>query len=176
MILLLILGLALSLDNFRMSIALGAFQFSWRRALRTAVVFGLWDGVSPLIGVLIGRYLEQAIGPLADTLGPIMLAVYGLYLVVQSLKTQAKKEPDDRWVLFGMPLSLSLDNMVAGTGLGLLGFPPVFSAVVFGIITTLMSLVGLQLGRVAARIIPIRSDLLTGIGLLIVAVMLTLGY
>jgi putative Mn2+ efflux pump MntP len=66
--------------------------------------------------------------------------------------------------------------MVAGTGLGLLGFPPVFSAVVFGIITALMSLVGLQLGRVAARIIPIRSDLLTGIGLLIVAVMLTLGY
>jgi len=39
-----------------------------------------------------------------------------------------------------------------------------------------MSFVGLQLGRVAARFIPIRSDLLTGIGLLIVAVVLALGY
>jgi len=176
MIPLLILGFVLSLDNFRVSIALGAFQFSWRRALRIAVVFGLWDGVSPLVGALIGHYLGQAIGPAADTLGPIVLAVYGLYLVVRSLKTQASEEPDDRWVLFGMPLSLSLDNMVAGTGLGLLGFPPVFSAAVFGTITALMSFVGLQLGRVAARFIPIRSDLLTGIGLLIVAVVLALGY
>jgi putative Mn2+ efflux pump MntP len=173
---LLVLGFVLSLDNFRLAIALGAFKLSWRRALRIGAVFGFWDAFSPLVGLLIGRYFGQAIGPVADTLGPIVLAVYGLYLVVRSLKTQVPEEPDDRWVLFGMPLSLSLDNMVAGTGLGLLGFPPVFSAAVFGTITALMSFVGLQLGRVAARFIPIRSDLLTGIGLLIVAVVLVLGY
>ncbi|GHO96451.1 hypothetical protein KSF_064990 [Reticulibacter mediterranei] len=176
MIPLLILGFVCSLDNFRLSIALGAFQFGWRRALRIAAVFGLWDGVSPLVGALLGRYLGQVIGPMADALGPIALAVYGLYLVVRSLKTQASEDLDDRWMLFGMPLSLSLDNMVAGTGLGLLGFPTVLSAAVFGTITALMSFVGLQLGRVAARFIPIRSDLLTGIGLLIVAVVLVLGY
>lgn len=59
MIPLLILGFVLSQDNFRVSIALGAFQFSWRRALWIAVVFGLWDGVSPLVGALIGRYLGR---------------------------------------------------------------------------------------------------------------------
>lgn len=176
MIPLLILGFVLSLDNFRMSIALGAFQFSWRRAFRTAVVFGFWDGVSPLLGALIGHYLGQAIGTVADMVGPIILAVYGLYLVVRSLKAPASEEPDDRWVLFGLPLSLSLDNMVAGTGLGLLGFSPVFSAEIFGAITALMSFTGLQIGRIAARFIPIRSDLLSGIGLLIVAVVLALGY
>jgi putative Mn2+ efflux pump MntP len=175
---LLVLGFALSLDNFRVAIALGAFKHTWRRALRIAVVFGLWDGVSPLVGLLIGHYLGQAIGPVADIIGPIVLAVYGLYLIVRSLlmKAQAPEEPDDRLVLFGIPLSLSLDNMIAGTGLGLFGFPPVFSATVFGIITALMSLVGLQLGKVVARFIPLRSDLLIGIGLLIVAVVLGLGY
>src|SRR5919107_5660872 len=67
-------------------------------------------------------------------------------------------------------------HMVAGTGLGLLGFSPVFSAAVFGTITAVMTFVGLQLGGVAARIIPIRSDLLSGVGLLIVAIVLFLGY
>jgi putative Mn2+ efflux pump MntP len=176
MIPLLILGFVLSQDNFRVSIALGAFQRNWRRTLRIAVVFGLWDGISPLVGVLIGHYLGQVIGPVADILGPIVLAVYGLYLVIRSLKTRVPEELDDRWVLLGIPLSLSLDNMVAGTGLGLLGFPPVFSAAVLGTITVLMSFIGLQIGRVAARFILIRSDLLTGIGLLIVAVVLALGY
>jgi manganese efflux pump family protein len=173
---LLILAFVLSLDNFRLAIALGAFQLSWRRALRMAVVFGLWDGFSPLVGLLIGRYFGQEIGPVADTLGPIVLLVYGLYLVVRSLQTEAPEELDERMALFGIPLSLSLDNLFAGTGLGMLGFPPVFTAAVFGMITALMTFVGLQLGGVAARFIPISSDLLSGMGLSIMAVVLALGY
>ena len=173
---LLILGFVLSLDNARLAVALGAYDLSWRRALRVAVVFGLWDGFSPLIGLVIGRYFGQEIGPVADTLGPIVLLVYGLYLVVRSLQTEAPEELDERMALFGIPLSLSLDNLFAGTGLGMLGFPPVFTAAVFGMITALMTFVGLQLGGVAARFIPIRSDLLSGMGLSIMAVVLALGY
>ena len=176
MVSLLVLGFVLTLDNFRLAIALGAFKLSWRRALRIAVVFGLWDAFSPLVGVLIGRHFGQEIGQAADFLGPIVLLGYGLYLVVRSLRTEASGKLDDRWALFGIPLSLSLDNLLAGTGLGLLGFTPVFSAAVFGTITALMSFVGLQLGGAAARFIPIRSDLLSGMGLSIVAVVLALGY
>jgi putative Mn2+ efflux pump MntP len=173
---LLILGFVLSLDNFRLAIALGAFQLSWRRALRIAVVFGLWDGLSPLVGLLIGGYFGKEIGPVAETLGPIVLLVFGLYLVVRSLQTEAPEDLDERWVLFGIPLSLSLDNLLAGAGLGMLGFPPVFSAAVFGAMTALTTLVGLQLGGLVARFIPIRSDLLSGMGLSITAVVLALGY
>ncbi len=173
---LLILGLVLSLDNARLAIALGAFKLSWRRALRIAAVFGLWDGFSPLVGLLIGRYFGEGIGEVADFVGPIVLLVLGLYLVIQSLQTEAPEELDERWMLFGIPLSLSLDNLFAGTGLGMLGFPPVFTAVVFGIMTALMTLVGLQLGGVVARFIPLRPDLLSGMGLSIVAVVLVLGY
>ncbi|HLL40133.1 MAG TPA: manganese efflux pump [Rubrobacteraceae bacterium] len=173
---LLILGFVLSLDNFRLAIALGAFRLSWRRALRIAVVFGLWDGFSPLVGLLIGRYFGEEIGEAADLLGPIVLLVFGLYLVIRSLQTEAPEDLDERMVLFGIPLSLSLDNLFAGTGLGMLGFPPVFSAAVFGSMTILMTFVGLQLGGVVARFIPLRSDLLSGAGLSIMAVVLVLGY
>ena len=173
---LLVLGFVLSLDNFRLAIALGAYKLSWRRALRTAVVFGLWDSISPLVGVLVGRYFGQAVGPVAETVGPVVLGVFGLYLVVRSLQTEAPEDLDERMVLLGIPLALSLDNLLASTGLGMLGFPPVFTATVFGTITALMTFVGLQLGGVAARFIPIRSDLLVGMGVAIMAVVLALGY
>src|SRR5215210_4537834 len=117
---LLILGLVLSLDNFRLAIALGAFKLSWRRALRIAVVFGFWDGLSPLVGLRIGRYFGQEIVPGAYILGSIVLLVYGLYLVVRILQTEAPEDLDERMALFGIPLSLSLDNLLAGTGLGML--------------------------------------------------------
>jgi manganese efflux pump family protein len=59
---LLILGFVLSLDNARLAVALGAFDLGWRRAIRVALVFGLWDGISPLVGLLIGRYFGKEIG------------------------------------------------------------------------------------------------------------------
>jgi putative Mn2+ efflux pump MntP len=171
---LLILGFTLSLDNFRTAIALGTLPFSRRRAVQVALTFGLWDGLAPLAGVLLGRYFGQAIGPIADYVGPAVLGLYGVYLLVNSLRTAAPEEIDHPWMLFGIPLSLSLDNLLAGTSLGLLGFSPVLSAVIFAAITTLMSFVGLHLGRAAARLIRIRSDLLSGIALVIMAVVLAL--
>jgi len=40
---LLILGVTLSLDNFRTAVVLGAIRLSWRRAAQVAVVFGFWE-------------------------------------------------------------------------------------------------------------------------------------
>jgi putative Mn2+ efflux pump MntP len=171
---LLILGFTLSLDNFRASIALGTLPFSRHRALQVALTFGLWDGVAPLAGVVLGRYFGQAIGPIADYVGPAVLGVYGLYLLVRSLRTAAPEEIDHPWMLFGIPLSLSLDNLLAGTSLGLIGFSPVLSAAIFAAITALMTFVGLHLGRATAHLIRIRSDLLSGIALVIMAVVLAL--
>lgn len=129
-----------------------------------------------LAGILIGRYFGEGIGEAADLVGPIVLLVFGLFLVIRSLQTEAPEELDDRWVLFGIPLSLSLDNLLAGTGLGMLGYPPVVTAAVFGAMTALTTVAGLQLGGFVARFVPLRADLLSGLGLSIMAVVLVLGY
>lgn len=171
-----VLGFFLSLDNFRLSIALGAFRLGWRRALRTAVVFGFWDGLSPLVGLFIGSYFGGEMGSAAEEVGPIVLVVYGLYLVVRSLQTEAPEDLDDRMALFGIPLSLSLDNLLAGTGLGMLGFPAALTAGIFGAITALMSFIGLQSSGALSRFVPLRPDLLSGLGLLVTGALLAFGY
>src|SRR5947207_5773213 len=94
---LLLLGFTLSLDNFRTSIALGAIQLSWRRAVKVAVVFGFWDGLAPLVGILVGDYLGRRISSTADAVAAGVLAAYGVYLVVQAWRTPEPEEPDQRW-------------------------------------------------------------------------------
>lgn len=172
---LLVLGFTLSLDNFRTAIVLGAIRLSWRRAAQVALVFGFWDGLAPLVGILVGQYLGQRIGSTADYVAAAALAAYGLFLVVQAWRTREPEEPDQRWALFGLPVPLSVDNVVAGTSLGLLGFSPWLAPPLFGVMTALMTIVGLQLGRVLARFIHIRSDLLTGVALLVMAVLVEQG-
>jgi putative Mn2+ efflux pump MntP len=171
---LLVLGFVLSLDNFRASIALGTLPFSRLRAVQVALTFGIWDGVAPLVGVMLGRYFGGAIGEIADYVGPVVMGAYGLYLLVRSLWSEAPDEIDQPVALFGIPLSLSLDNLLAGTSLGLLGFPPVLSAVLFAAITAVMSFIGLRIGRAVGRLIRIRADLLSGIALVLMAIVLAI--
>ena len=169
---LLILGFTLSLDNFRTAIALGGLRLTWRRSVQVALVFGLCDGLAPLVGILIGLYWSEAIGSTAEYVGAIGLVLYGVYLIVRAWLTEAPEELDRPWAVFGLIIPLSADNVVAGTSLGLLGFSPWLAAPVFGVITALMALIGLQLGRAAAGYIRIRSDLLTGVALVVMAAVL----
>jgi putative Mn2+ efflux pump MntP len=166
---LLILGFTLSLDNFRTAIALGGLRLSWRRAVQVALVFGLCDGLAPLVGILVGHYWSEAIGSTAEYVGAIGLGLYGLYLVVKAWRTEAPEEMDRPWAVFGLIVPLSADNIVAGTSLGLLGVSPWLAPLVFGVTTTLMALIGLYLGRAAAAFIRIRPDLVTGVALVVMA-------
>jgi len=172
----LVLGFVLSLDNFRVAVALGTVPFGLKRAVQVALTFGLWDAVMPLVGLLIGRQIGESVGDVAELVGAVALGGYGLFLVISALRNPEPDELDHPWALFGIPLTLSLDNLFAGASLGLLGLSPWFSAAVFGVMTAMLSLVGLQLGRAAARLIRIRADLLSGITLIIAAAALPLVF
>jgi manganese efflux pump family protein len=169
---LLVLGFVLSLDNFRTAIALGALQLKRRHAVQVALMFGVWDGIAPLVGILLGSYASDAIGETAEYVGAAALGAYGVYLIAQAWRSAEPKEPAQRWQLLGLTLPLSADNILAGTSLGLLGFSPWLAAPVFGGMTAVMAFVGLQLGGAASRFIHIRPELLTGISLLVMATVL----
>ena len=166
---LVILGFTLSLDNFRTAVALGGLRLNWRRSVEVAVVFGLCDGLAPLVGILIGHYWGEMIGETGEYVGAVGLGLYGLYLVIRAWRTDAPEEMDRPWAVFGLIIPLSADNIVAGTSLGLLGASPWLAPLVFGVTTTLMALVGLYLGRAVVGLVRIRPDLLTGVALVVMA-------
>lgn len=171
------LAFGLSLDNFRSSIAIGTIPFGWRRAVQISLIFGVWDTVGPLLGGLLGQQLGEFLGDWGEYVGAAALGLYGMYFIVAAIRNPEPEEVDHPWVtLFGMPLSLSLDNFVAGAGLGIAGFTLVVPALTFGAMTVVMSFAGLFVGRMVANVLPIRSDLFSGISLVGAAVLLPLAF
>jgi putative Mn2+ efflux pump MntP len=167
---LLVLGFALGLDSFRVSLGLGPLGLSSVRQAQIALTFGLCDAFAPLVGLAVGRSLVEAIGPWTEYLGPLVIGGYGLYVVYLAWQFEGEGKPmNDRWILFGLPLALSLDNLVAGIGLGVLGFPIFFAALTIGAVSGLMALAGLKLGNAIGRYLPIRSDVLSGAALVFAA-------
>jgi putative Mn2+ efflux pump MntP len=169
---LIVLGFTLSLDNFRTALALGGLRLSFGRSVETALVFGLCDGLAPLLGIVVGHYAGKTIGETGELVGAIGLGLYGVYLVVRAWLTDAPEEMDRPWAVYGLLVPLSADNILAGASLGLLGASTWLAPLVFGVSTFLMALVGLYLGRAASGFIRIRPDLLTGVALLVVAALM----
>jgi len=170
MVTLLLLGFALSLDSFRVSLGLGTLKLSRLRQLQIVIAFGVCDALAPLIGLLIGKSLLQTVGPWVEHLGPLLLCAYGVYVIYIAKRCAGTETGEtDRWMVLGLPLSLSLDNLIAGTTLGMIGFPILLSVTIIGVMSALLSLAGLRLGRTAVNLLRFRADLIGGVVLIFIA-------
>jgi manganese efflux pump family protein len=173
---LLSLGFTLSLDNFRISFVLGGLKPSFRTSVKTSVIFGLWDGVAPLVGIIVGHFLSEKIDSTAELIAAAGLIGYGLFVVIRALVSPEHADPDLQWARRGLPVPLSVDNVAAGASLGLAGYSPWLAPVLFGMSTFVMSLAGHQIGRAAAHFVPrIRTDLVTGIAFVLMGVLVVTG-
>ena len=176
---LLSLGFTLSLDNFRSSLVLGGLKPTFLQSVKTSAIFGLWDGLAPALGIVLGALVSDKINSTADTVAMIALGGYGAFLIARALISPERADPNLKWARRGLPLPLSVDNIVAGAALGLAGYSPWLAPVLFGFITFAMSVAGHQIGRIVAHFfdfIPrMNTDLLTGIGFAAIAALMALG-
>lgn len=176
MIGLIALGLMLSLDNFRTSIVLGGLKPSVISSAKTSAVFGLWDALAPMAGLIVGGYLTTKISEPAEMIAAAGLAGYGLWVIVKAIRSPEHADPDMRTARRWLPVPLSIDNVAAGASLGLAGYSPWLAPVLFGFTTFVMSVVGHQVGRTVATFIPrLRTDLLTGIAFVLMAGLVAAG-
>ena len=114
---LLSLGFTLSLDNFRSSLVLGGLKPTFRQSVKTSAIFGLWDGLAPALGILVGSLVSNKIDNTADTVAIVGLGAYGVFLIVRALISPERADPNLKWARRGLPLPLSVDNVVAGAAL-----------------------------------------------------------
>ena len=170
MVTLFLLGFALSLDSFRVSVGLGTLKLSRLRQLQIVIAFGACDAIAPLLGLLIGKSLLEYIGPWVEHVGPLLLCAYGVYVIYIAQRYAGKEAGEaDRWMVLGLPLSLSLDNLVAGTSLGMIGFPILLSVTIIGAMSALFAMTGLKLGRTAVNLLRFRAELIGGVVLVFIA-------
>ena len=163
MLALLLLAVALGLSNFAAAIGIGVSGVRGRDRVRIAVVFGVFEAGMPVLGVALGRGLASSLGHVAHWLGGaalVMIGVTGLVLARRGPRPAGEPAPErpaperpapgrpswrlGRVVVSG--LALSADNLAAGFALGAYHTGLAVAATVFGVVSVVMSLAGLELG------------------------------
>ena len=173
----LVFGLLAGLDNLQVCSSLGLLPIQKRRVHALAAAFCVSEVAGALLGLLLGRTLVGALGEAASSAGPLVMLACGAAVVLLALRRDddnLESLVNHRALLVGLPLSLSLDNVVAGAGISFSSYPLVASALVIGAISASMSCLGLYLGHFLRRFLPSRVELMVGVYLCFLAVRMIL--
>jgi len=163
-------GFMASLDNFQAACALALLPLTRARKLVLGASFGFCESASSLIGLLAGHWLQKQFFP-GKLAGVVALLASGAAILYFAWKDHDVDDlANSRWMILGLPVFLSLDNLVGGAGLGASGFPPLVSAAVIGAICSAMSFAGLYLGSRGRRLVPRYSSALSGAWLVLIGI------
>ena len=149
---LLIIAVGLSMDSFAVSVASGfSIKLLRRRdALKMALFFGGFQAVMPALGWLAGLSFRHYIEGFDHWVAFGLLAFIGGKMVYESF-TLAREEkltdPPCTSLLLVLALATSLDALAVGLSLAVLRSEIVIPALVIGLVTFVICLVGVYLGH-----------------------------
>jgi putative Mn2+ efflux pump MntP len=163
MVALLLVAAAVGLSNFAAAIAIGVSGVDTRTRLRVGLVFGVFEAGMPVVGLALGSALAESLGHAARWAGAVLLIVVGGYSLVST------------WRLILGGLALSLDNLVVGFALGTYHVSIVSGALIIGLVSVTLALVGLELGARIGQWAGERGEQLAGVMLISVGVAIAAG-
>ena len=180
---LVLVAVSLGLSNFAAAIGIGVSGIDARTRLRVGVVFGLFETGMPIIGLVLGRSLATTLGHAAHWIGAALLIATGGYAVIQAIRSPARHDGPATATPAGLQTgrllvtgaALSIDNLAVGFALGTFHVSLALAAIVIGVISVALSLIGLELGsRIGARAGD-RGELIGGLVLIGVGIAVASG-
>jgi putative Mn2+ efflux pump MntP len=172
---LVLVALALGLDNFAASIGIGLGGGAAGMRLRVAVVFGFFEAAAPLVGLALGHQLAHHLSGTTNYVGGGLLIATGAYgLVVAARRGRVDAGMGLRQlVLTG--LALSIDNFVVGLAIGTYHVSFLLAAVVIAVVSVGLSLFGLEIGGRVGERLGESADLVGGAVLIAVGIAIAAG-
>jgi manganese efflux pump family protein len=168
----LFLAFAMSTDAFAAAIGKGAtlHRPHWREALRTGLIFGAIEGLTPLIGWFLGKAAAQYVSAWDHWIAFALLLVLGARMVRNGVRTpQAEEEKPAThsfWLLAVTGFATSIDAMAVGAGLAFVDVNIYSTAAAIGLATMLMVTIGVMLGRVIGPVAGQRAEVAGGVVLI----------
>jgi putative Mn2+ efflux pump MntP len=168
----LFLAFAMSTDAFAAAIGKGAtlHRPHWREALRTGVIFGVIEALTPLIGWFLGRAAAQYVSAWDHWIAFTLLSVLGARMIFNSFSVaqaeEARPVAHSFWLLALTGFATSIDAMAVGAGLAFVNVNIYTTAAAIGLATATMVTIGVLLGRVIGKVVGRRAELAGGVVLI----------
>ncbi len=151
----LLVGVGLSMDAFAVSICKGlaSQKVVWSRALLTALFFGAFQALMPLVGWLVGTQFIDLVEPVDHWVAFVLLAAIGGKMIWDALHEGDECQPyDPAWGKFFaelvvLSIATSIDALAAGISFAMADIHIGSAMLVIGLTTFALSLFGSVMGN-----------------------------
>ena len=161
-----LLAFGMSMDAFAASIGKGAtlHKPKFSDALRTGLIFGAIETLTPLIGWGLGMLASQFVLEWNHWIAFVLLVIEGFR--GNGDEDDAPLQRHGFWLLVTTAIATSLDAMAVGVGLAFLQVNIIATALAIGCATLNMSTLGMMVGRFIGPLLGKRAEILGGIVLI----------
>ena len=154
-----LLALAMSTDAFAAAIGKGSALVKprWSEALRTGLIFGVIEAITPLVGWALGYAAADYVKAWDHWIAFVLLLVLGGRMVLGAFRSADEPEMSRParhgfWLLVATGFATSIDAMAVGVGLAFLDVNITVVALSIGFATFAMVTLGVMVGRILGNI------------------------
>lgn len=179
---LLLIALGLSADAFAVALGKGLHtpRLDLRRVLTIALVFGLFQAAMPLLGWFLGRSLADLIAGFDHWIAFGLLALLGGKMLWEGFSTREDAAADEQDLrireLLVLAVATSIDALAAGISFSVLAVNIWWAIAVIGVVTVIVSAVGVVLGKRVGLRLGRTAELAGGVILILIGVRILLDH
>ena len=175
----LLLGVGLAMDAFAVSICKGLAmrKVNKKQAVIIALFFGGFQAIMPVIGWLLCKGFQTYIEAFDHWIAFALLAFIGVKMIIETLREKEEDvvieemdPPLDMKEMLMLAIATSIDALAVGISLAALDRPIVESAAIIGVVTFVISIIGVYIGNFFGNRYKKRAELTGGIILVLIGV------
>lgn len=169
-----LVGLGLSMDAFAAAICKGlAIKKNFlEKSLVIALFFGVFQGLMPYIGYLLGSIFAEKLQAIDHWIAFILLGIIGINMIREARDKTCPIEEDrlDIKNLFVLAIATSIDALAVGVSFAFLEIKISLAVLVIGFTTFAISFVGVQIGKFFGIALKDKAQITGGIILILLGV------
>lgn len=167
---LLIIAVGLSMDACAVAICKGLCmtKINYKQAVKIGAYFGFFQGTMPLIGYFVGVQFSSSIKALDHWIAFVLLGLIGLNMIKESRSNEEPVSCDlypKEMIL--LSLATSIDALAVGVSFAFLQVNIIPAVSFIGIITFILSIIGVKVGCVFGMKYKSKAELAGGLILII---------
>ncbi|AXI10638.1 hypothetical protein CV093_19025 [Oceanobacillus sp. 143] len=163
LIALIFMAVALGMDAFSLSLAMGMQELRLKRIALIGFTIGIFHLLMPFIGILLGKVISGQIGNMTTIAASLLLIGIGAQMIFSAFNHEAKKliHPFGLGLLI-VAFTVSLDSFSIGLSLGISGVKTLLALILFSVSSMMLSWIGMLLGRKVHGFLGKYSEILGG--------------
>ena len=166
-----LIAVGLSMDAFAVSVCKGLSvrKAEVKHALCVGAYFGGFQALMPLIGYLLGTQFESFIVSIDHWIAFVLLGFIGGNMIREALSKEEEKLDDSFSfkTMVTLAIATSIDALAMGVTFAFLRVNILWAVLFIGIITFVLSAIGLKVGNVFGAKYKCKAELLGGVVLIL---------